>query len=277
MDHQAKVLRALQENKIRRVGGEKEIPVHARVIAASNRNLASLVKAEQFREDLLYRIRKLFIPTPPLRAHLEDVPLLARRFWKDIAKGSPPLPDDIIAELQNYRWPGNVRELKGVLSDLVSLFRGSRRPLGVEHLRAVFRLNGQVPFSDAQPKSDTAKSMECLIHLNKVNDAIRAARFVMDPLIKGRNMDPDTAFSVYVQLNYRLDELEVLCRHPERFHNPAAFDSINMLKSRFAYFQSLVDQDIEDALNFWQQSGMEAFDQAVRELKKASELLRESP
>jgi MoxR-like ATPase len=277
LDHQAKVLRALQENKIRRVGGEKEIPVNARVVAASNRNLAAMVKAEQFREDLLYRIRKLFIPTPPLRAHLEDVPLLAKTFWKKIATNAPPLPDEILVELQNYRWPGNVRELKGVLSDLISLFRDSKRPLGVEHLRAVFRLNGQVPFSDAHPKSEAVRSMECLIHLSKVYDTIRAARFVMEPLIKGKNMDPDTAFSVYVQLNYRLDELEVLCRHPERFHNPSAFDSINMLKSRFTYFQSLMDQDIEKALNFWKESGTEAFDQAVRELKKATELLRESP
>jgi len=276
LDHQAKILRALQEGIIRRVGGETEITVKARVVAATNRDLSSMVRSEQFRKDLFFRIDVLRISTPPLRNHLEDIPELTTAFWKQITQEEgAELPKAIITELQTYRWPGNVRELKGVLSDLYSLFRDSKSRLGIEHLRAVFRLNGQAPFSDVPGRSKEVNSMECLIHLSKIYDTIRASKFAMEPITKGGKTDPDTLFSVYVHLKYRLDELDMLCHHPERFHSPSAFDSVNVLKSKFMYFQSLLDLDIQDALRYWKESGIEALDHSMNHLKKTTEELRE--
>jgi transcriptional regulator with GAF, ATPase, and Fis domain len=84
--HQVKILRALEENKIRPIGEVKEIRVNARVIAATNRDLFSMVKAGHFREDLYYRLRSFLLRTPGLRDHPEDIPTLARFFWKKIAR-----------------------------------------------------------------------------------------------------------------------------------------------------------------------------------------------
>ena len=84
LGHQVKILHALQNGCIRRVGGEKEIQVDARVIAATNRNLFSMVQAGHFREDLYYRLREFLIRTPALRDHPGDIPLLAQAFWAKI-------------------------------------------------------------------------------------------------------------------------------------------------------------------------------------------------
>ena len=84
--HQAKLLRALQEKKIRPVGGTKDIEVKARIICATNCDLLNMVQAGQFRKDLYYRLREFLIIAPPLRDHAEDIPLLAQTFWKSITQ-----------------------------------------------------------------------------------------------------------------------------------------------------------------------------------------------
>jgi len=122
---QAKVLRALQENKISRVGGEKDIPVDVRVIAATNKNLVKEVEHGRFRMDLYHRLGVIIIHVPSLNERLEDVPLLAERFVKEICDDSG-IPRKIITpnaikELQNIRWSGNIRELRNVIERLVIL------------------------------------------------------------------------------------------------------------------------------------------------------------
>jgi DNA-binding NtrC family response regulator len=122
---QAKVLRALQENKITRVGGEKDIPVDVRVIAATNKNLVREVEQGRFRMDLYHRLGVIIIHVPSLNDRLEDVPLLAERFVKEICDDSG-IPRKIITpnaikELQNIRWSGNIRELRNVIERLVIL------------------------------------------------------------------------------------------------------------------------------------------------------------
>lgn len=86
LEHQVKILRALQENKIRRIGGTEDITVHARVLAATNRHLFSMLQAGTFREDLYYRLRGFLVPTPALREHSEDIPLIANHLWQRITK-----------------------------------------------------------------------------------------------------------------------------------------------------------------------------------------------
>ena len=122
---QAKVLRALQENKITRVGGESEINVNVRIIAATNKNLKDEIQKGNFREDLYHRLSVIIINVPPLRERLDDIPELVRYFVENISdemgKATPTFTQDAIEELQKYRWTGNIRELHNVIERLVIL------------------------------------------------------------------------------------------------------------------------------------------------------------
>jgi DNA-binding NtrC family response regulator len=122
---QSKVLRALQENKITRVGGEKEIQVNPRVIAATNKDLKSEIEKGNFREDLYHRLSVILIHVPSLNERKEDISLLAESFVKEICEeyGMPlkQLTPDAIKELQKINWTGNIRELRNVAERLVIL------------------------------------------------------------------------------------------------------------------------------------------------------------
>lgn len=122
---QAKVLRALQENKITRVGGESEINVNVRIIAATNKNLKEEIQKGNFREDLYHRLSVIIINVPPLRDRLDDIPELVGYFVDSISsemgKSAPTFTRDAIEELQKYRWTGNIRELHNVIERLVIL------------------------------------------------------------------------------------------------------------------------------------------------------------
>ena len=122
---QAKVLRALQENKITRVGGESEINVNVRIIAATNKNLKEEIQKGNFREDLYHRLSVIIINVPPLRDRLDDIPELINYFVENISsemgKQVPVFTQDAIEELQKYRWTGNIRELHNVIERLVIL------------------------------------------------------------------------------------------------------------------------------------------------------------
>lgn len=120
---QAKVLRALQENKINRVGGDKDISVDVRVIAATNKNLKKEIEEGKFREDLFHRIGVILILVPPLRERTEDIPLLVDKFLEDIAAEYGSKKKEIesaaLKELQKLPWTGNIRELRNVTERLV--------------------------------------------------------------------------------------------------------------------------------------------------------------
>lgn len=120
---QAKVLRALQENKITRVGGDKEIKVNVRIIAATNKNLKEEIAEKKFREDLYHRLSVIVIKVPPLKDRADDIPLLVDKFLNDIANdyGTKPkiVQKDGIAILQKHDWSGNIRELRNVVERLV--------------------------------------------------------------------------------------------------------------------------------------------------------------
>ena len=122
---QAKVLRALQENKITRVGGEKDIPVNVRVLAATNKNLVEEIEKRNFREDLYHRLSVILIEVPPLNQRIEDIPLLVEHFIKDVCEmqGKPPIKVQAaaISELQKMPWTGNIRELRNVIERLIIL------------------------------------------------------------------------------------------------------------------------------------------------------------
>jgi DNA-binding NtrC family response regulator len=122
---QAKVLRALQENKIARVGADKDINVNVRVITATNKNLELEITQGRFREDLYHRLSVILINVPSLNERLEDIPLLADHFITQICDeyGTPKIPisDEAIKELQKINWTGNIREFRNVIERLLIL------------------------------------------------------------------------------------------------------------------------------------------------------------
>jgi transcriptional regulator with PAS, ATPase and Fis domain len=133
---QAKLLRALQEREIRRVGGERTIKVNTRVVAATNRDLRAAVDAGTFREDLYFRLSAFIIPIPPLRDRREDIPVLAHQFVRRAAtrmdKDVRTVSAEAMTVLVNYAWPGNVRELEHAIERGVILARGTT--VGVREL-----------------------------------------------------------------------------------------------------------------------------------------------
>lgn len=122
---QAKVLRALQENKITRVGGEKEINVNVRVIAATNKNLQKEIQQNNFREDLYHRLSVILIHVPSLNERKGDIPLLANHFMNQLCEEhgmlSKTISKEAIKELQKINWTGNIREFKNVIERLLIL------------------------------------------------------------------------------------------------------------------------------------------------------------
>ena len=120
---QAKVLRALQENKISRVGGEKDVNVNVRIIAATNKDLKKEIQENRFREDLYHRLSVIVIKVPALKERLEDIPMLVNQFLQDVATESKTKVKEISAkaltELSKHPWTGNIRELRNVVERLV--------------------------------------------------------------------------------------------------------------------------------------------------------------
>ena len=125
---QAKLLRALQEGEIQKVGGSRPIKVDVRIIAATNRNLRQMVKDKTFREDLYYRLAVVTIELPALRHRSEDIPLLVQHFLQENqANGLAPVREiskSALRLLMQYQWPGNVRELQTVIKN-ASIFAES--------------------------------------------------------------------------------------------------------------------------------------------------------
>ena len=130
MSAQSKVLRALQENKIQRVGSERDLIVDVRVIAATNKNLRKEIQENNFREDLFHRLAVIEIDVPSLNKRLSDIPLLVEHFLKDISKSSDhqlkTIDKDGLDQLKKYNWTGNVRELRNVIERLIILSDGKK-------------------------------------------------------------------------------------------------------------------------------------------------------
>ncbi|MCK5915621.1 MAG: sigma-54-dependent Fis family transcriptional regulator, partial [Deltaproteobacteria bacterium] len=157
---QAKLLRVLQEKEFERLGGDKTIKVDARIITASNKDLAKIIREGTFREDLFYRINVINVHLPPLRERRVDIPLLAeffvRRFAADLKKDITSLHPDAASFLQKHHWPGNVRELQNCIERAVLISEGSEISTedllfmcdfgqndGAEEVRSMFKLPPQ--------------------------------------------------------------------------------------------------------------------------------------
>lgn len=157
---QVRLLRVLQEKVVEPLGGVEPIKVNVRVVAATNKNLADLVKAGLFREDLYYRIRVIHLKLPGLRERREDIPLLVdhlvTKFNRLQGKDVAGVSDQVMARFMEYDFPGNVRELENIIEQAFVLCRGGL--VEIEHLPPELRPHG--PFAGEESASMTIASME---------------------------------------------------------------------------------------------------------------------
>ncbi|MEL6634939.1 MAG: sigma-54 dependent transcriptional regulator, partial [Bacteroidota bacterium] len=157
---QAKVLRALQENKITRIGSDKQISVDVRILSATNKDLLHEIEQANFREDLYHRLSVILVHVPPLRERKDDIPLIAGSFIKEIA-GDYGMPDlrvtsEGMHELQRLDWTGNVRELRNVMERLAILSNGE--------------ISAQDVMDFAVPKKRKAKSISVYDEFDKFQE-----------------------------------------------------------------------------------------------------------
>ncbi len=159
---QVKLLRAIQEKRIRPIGGQQEIPVDVRIISATHKKLAQLVEAGDFRQDLFYRIDVIELPLPPLRERRDDIPLLTQHFLTRLSRQNgikkPKISKQALERLKDYPFPGNIRELENILERSVTLSDGNSLQAEDLHLPQSPQSN---PASTQQaPLGDMMEAME---------------------------------------------------------------------------------------------------------------------
>jgi formate hydrogenlyase transcriptional activator len=159
LELQPKLLRALQEREIERLGGTRPISVNVRLIAATNRDLASMVAEKQFRSDLYYRLKVFPISSPPLRDRISDIPILVRHFVsahsRRMGKAISSIPDETMEALKRWPWPGNIRELENFLERAVILTRGSSLYVPLAELESE-----EDELDDSESESPTLRAAE---------------------------------------------------------------------------------------------------------------------
>ncbi|HAL91503.1 MAG TPA: sigma-54-dependent Fis family transcriptional regulator, partial [Verrucomicrobia bacterium] len=219
---QAKILRALQEREIERVGGGKPIPVDIRVLAATNKDLAKMVQSGTFREDLFFRINVFSFRLPPLRERSEDIPLLAVHLLQQI-KPAATLSPAALAALTAYRWPGNVRELKNAIEAAAAL---ATDVIGPEHLNAGMRL--QFEFSPPEASA----SAEGFRNLDERMDAFEKA-MITDALMKSDGVQVRAAALLGIKerslwhriAKHKIDVTAIRPERPEQKTKPREMES----------------------------------------------------
>ncbi len=163
---QVKLLRVLQERKLRPLGGTQEVPVDVRVIAATNQNLQEAIRRGQFREDLYYRIAVITIDLPPLRDRAEDIDLLAFHFLSQYAEKSGKrvfgISREALGALENYHWPGNVRELENTLERAIAL--ETTEAIQIERLPDVVRKLPPAAVRDSIPLPEESFDLDQFMH-----------------------------------------------------------------------------------------------------------------
>ena len=206
---QVKILRALQERKIERVGGVRSLAVDVRIIAATNQNLDGLVAAGTFRADLFYRLQGVRLRLPALRERTDDLPLLIRHLLEGVAQrlGRVPvtLSPSALSCLWTYAWPGNIRELQHTLEAAMVLSDGVIRP---EHLPPSVRSSAAAPADAALPLAAVGGSLDETL-------ADWERRLILDALVKAGGIQARAATLLGISersLWYRVKKLKIQVR-----------------------------------------------------------------
>jgi nitrogen regulation protein NR(I) len=170
---QVKLLRVLQERTIQRLGGRDPIPVDARVIAATHRDLESAIAGQHFREDLYYRLNVVALTLPPLRQRREDIPDLVRYFLgrhgPELGIAAPSIREEAVEFLQVQSWPGNVRELENVMRKTLLASQGY--PISLDHVRSAMSKGAAMVSSSQQPLGDLVDDVLAAARRGEVSNA----------------------------------------------------------------------------------------------------------
>ena len=171
LEVQPKLLRVLQEREFERLGGSKTFQTDARLIAATNRDLAAMVQANKFRPDLYYRLNVFPIRVPSLRERSEDIPLLVshfvQQFGRRMGKTIDSVPADTMSALVQYHWPGNIRELQNIIERAVIVTQGSVLKVGLGELESA-------PKTVDSERADEGNSMRKVLEETEREQIVRA-------------------------------------------------------------------------------------------------------
>jgi transcriptional regulator with PAS, ATPase and Fis domain len=202
---QVKLLRSLQDRKIRRVGGTEEIPIDVRIIAATNQDLKKRIEEGRFREDLFYRLNVISFNMPPLRQRKDDIPLLANHFLAEFCEKQQKKPKRFAPEVINvfeaYPWPGNVRELENMVERIVA----------IEDRETITSKSLPDEMLIPQSISDSGLQIEPGFDLNLTLDEITKS-YVKQALIMSDSRLKETAALLgvnYRSLRYLIDKFEL--------------------------------------------------------------------
>ena len=249
LDHQAKILRTLQNKTIRPIGAVKDEPVNARIIAATNRDLVSMKKNGQFREDLFYRLCCFIIRTPALRSILSDIPVIAQKLWKKITNDEQAtLPGDVIEELQKYYWPGNVRELKTLLTLMHNLlvFRKTGLTPTPLHVKAAFYMRRQLEGDILLPDEKDQPVFRMAKILNQLNNIMETIHSIKAQFLSPGSITLTGPVIFKEPLHLQLGELDLLCREPSLFGDADTFFAVHQLYGKLIF---IVDGMCSEATN----------------------------
>jgi len=268
LDHQSKILRALQEGKVRPVGGKDEVRVEARIIAATNRDLHGMMRAEKFRDDLYYRLNSLPIYIPPLRKHPEDIRELALHFWREATEDeNAKLSSDLLDELQRYRWSGNGRALGTMMQRLSALTR-NRSKVTVNDVRILHDYEAHFEAMSKEPTlhDDALLRQLRLDHLKQVisdlrrlDDGCRALRAVQDSR-EGMTSLLTMLFPTFIA------ELESLSGQVNRFRSVETPDSIFRLLDKVKDFMARVSVDSGSVDECWETIVAQKYNETYKHL-----------
>ena len=266
--HQVKVLHALQEGRIRLVGGTTEIQVYARVIAATNRNLYAMMQANQFRQDLYYRLRQLVIYAPVLRGNPANISVLAQAQWKRLRGPAAQLNSDVLKELCAMRWPGNVRELNSFLGALNSFHKCDE--LRVEHVRELQTYFATVPDGYFVNVEDPSyHRIECLRHLRRTDEVMHACESQLKPLIGGQSLEMQTRNL----LGQTRAELQFLLDSRLLFHSQQTYDAVALLGNDLDHLLALPEDAVRVQFRFFNDSMQPHMHQAIGRIFTEVQLL----
>jgi len=249
--NQAKVLRVIEEKEIRPVGAIKSIKVDVRIIAATNRNLFSMMKQKTFREDLYFRLNSITIFAPPLREHPDDIPRLASIIWAKLNKPGK-LSDEFLKYLMKYSWPGNVRELKTLLNTISDWF-GNISP-GPEHIEAIRSYQKKILSESHTEGENDFNSMlksQCRNRIIEVQNILRKIKVEFRPIINKQfsKVEGEKLHQLKNFIEIEVNKLDDMCREPIFFKNRKLFERI----TRFRYL-------LEKTIAKWPSSSVELGD-----------------
>lgn len=264
-DHQVKMLRALENGSFIPVGGTKVEFSRPRIIAATNRDLFSMVQTGRFREDLYYRLRIFLIRTPSLKDYPENLKIIAEKLWAKIIKEcgenelykkgpgkekrnkTAKITPAAIEELKSRKWTGNVRELKAFLSGIFSLFRDP--VLEAKHVKSMNQFQQADAAAGEKRKKDGDDEkrlfkIDRLQHLRRTDEVVQACDAAFRKMEAAGDSGSESVRESKLFMRYRLiGELEELCKKASLFHTDEVFELTAGLKEKLKNYIHAADSD----------------------------------